>query len=405
MQPLAYKLRPKKFNDIVGQDHLIGKNGVINRMIEKKRVSSMILFGPPGTGKTSIANIIKEMYPLSGFTFNAASDTKSILKEIINEAAHRAETILIVDEIHRMKKDTQDYLLPFVERGIVTIIGLTTENPYVAVNSAIRSRCHIYQLNEIKAKDIKILLNRTIENEDIFKGVVINEDIIDYIVTSSGNEIRTALNMIEVCSLVDNCDMNVDNISKILGTRAKSLDQGGIKYYDILSAFIKSIRGSDPDASIHYLARLITIGDIDMICRRLLISSYEDIGFGNPQVVSRVSAACAAAKSVGFPEARYPLAFATIDLATSPKSNSSYLAINKALDDFETNPTNNIPINILNREIKNKSTVYKYPHNYKNGYVKQQYLPDNLLETKYYTPKDTGKYERALDNYLKILKK
>lgn len=404
MEPLAYKMRPKNFSDIVGQDHLVGPSGVITKMIESKRLGSMILFGPPGTGKTSIANIIKNMYPLSGNTFNAASDSKAYLKEIIEDASHRSEAILIIDEIHRMKKDTQDFLLPFVERGIVTIIGLTTENPYVSVNTAIRSRCHIYSVKPIKENDVLLLLERTLKSESIFSGVEISSEILEYIVRSSGSEIRTALNMLEVCSLVDNADMTVENIKNILGERSRSLDSKSVNYYDILSAFIKSIRGSDPDAAIHYLSRLITLGDMDIIIRRLLISSYEDIGFGNPQVVARVKAACDSALYIGFPEAKYPLAFATIDLATSPKSNSSYLAINSALSDYEDSPIESIPKHILNREIRNKSSIYKYPHDYKTGYVEQQYMPEALNGKVYFEAKSTGKYEKALKEYMKKLK-
>ena len=404
MEPLAYKIRPKQFSDIVGQDHLVGPSGVITKMIEKKRLGSMILFGPPGTGKTSIANIIKDMYPLNSYTFNAASDSKQELKQIILESSHRAEAILVIDEIHRMKKDTQDFLLPYVERGIVTIIGLTTENPYVSVNHAVRSRCHIYSLKSIEKKDVLLLLNRTIKNESIFSGVVIPNDVLNYIVLCSGNEIRTALNMLEVCSLIDNKDMNISNIKNILGARAKSLDSKNINYYDILSAFIKSIRGSDPDAAIHYLSRLITIGDLDIIVRRLLISAYEDIGFGNPTALARVRDACDAAMYVGLPEAKYPLSFAVIDLATSPKSNSSYNAINEALKDYRDNPIQSIPSHILNREIKLNKNLYKYPHDYKNSYVEQEYMPKELKNKKYYIPKENSKYEKALSQYMKKLK-
>ena len=405
MEPLAYKIRPKSFSDVVGQDHLVGQNGVIKKMVDKKRLQSMILFGPPGTGKTSIANIIKAMYPLGGSTFNAASDSKQTLREFIEDASHRAEAVLVIDEIHRMKKDTQDYLLPFVERGIVTIVGLTTENPYVSVNPAIRSRCHIYAVNPVKAEDILFLLKRTLKRESIFSGICISDEILNYIVDSSGSEIRTALNMLEVCSLVDNSSMTIENISKLVGERGQSLDKRGINYYDILSAFIKSIRGSDPQAAIHYLARLISLGDIDIIIRRLLISSYEDIGFGNPGVISRVKAACEAAKYVGFPEAKYPLSFAVIDLATSPKSNSAYSAINKALDDYTKNPETEIPKHLLNREIKGDSSLYKYPHDYETSYCSQEYMPSSLVDKIYYTPRTNGKYEAAIKEYMAYLKK
>lgn len=400
MQPLAYKLRPKTFEDIIGQDHLVGKNGVITKMLAKNQLCSMILYGPPGVGKTSIATVLSSYFPLNHFFFNASTDQKAKLKDIIDNANYFDTCLVAIDEIHRMKKDIQDFLLPYLESGKITVIGLTTENPYASVTPAIRSRCHIYRLREIDKKDILLILNKAISSLDEPKEIPL--EVLDYIAVASSMEVRTALNMLEVVSLLD--DITLDNAKEVIGAKSFALDQNGEHYYDLLSAMIKSIRGSDVDAALHYLARLIKTGDLLIISRRLKISAYEDIGLANPYVGPRVMAACDAALSVGLPEARIPLAYAVCELALSPKSNSAYLGIDAALKDLETLTSMAIPPHILNKELKSGKFQYKYPHDYEDGFVKQQYIPDELLGKEYYQGKSTGKYERALLARYKELK-
>lgn len=401
MVPLAYRIRPKSFNDVVGQDHLVGENGVITKMISHNVFFSLILYGPAGCGKTTIASILKQNFEPNVYDFNASTDTKDKLKDIFKSSAYYNDTFVVIDEIHRMKKDIQDYLLPYLESGKVTIIGLTTENPYISVNPAIRSRCHIYQLNPITEVDIKKLINKTIVEQKLFNGSL-DEEIKDLIVQKSGCEIRTALNMLESLTLLDD-NLTLESASKILGTKPLKLDDKGISYYDLLSAFQKSIRGSDVDAALHYLARLIKLEDIDIICRRLTVIAYEDVGLANPSCGPKVIAACTAAKNLGFPEARIPLANITIDLALSPKSNSAEASIDKALEDLDNFSSYEIPKHILNREIKGGAN-YKYAHDYPDDFVAQQYLPDTLLNRVYYDGKETGKYEKALKDRNRILK-
>lgn len=401
MKPLAYRIRPNNFNDIVGQDHLVGSKGVITKMLEQNKLFSMILYGPAGCGKTSIAEIISSHFSLSSFSFNASCDSKAKLKDIADSAKYYENTICIIDEIHRMKKDVQDFLLPFVESGSLTIVGLTTENPYRSINPAIRSRCHVYRMNEISKDDVINLLKNTIIKENLKS---MSDDILNYIAVCSSCEIRSALNMLEIANMLDNPDLNLENVKQLIGKKAFLIDEEGENYYDVASAMIKSIRGSDPDAALHYLARLLQTEDLEFICRRLLCSAYEDIGLGNPNIGPRVYAATQAALSLGLPEARLPLAYAIVDLATSPKSNSTYNGINEAIKDLENLTSMTIPPHILNKELKSGKYTYKYPHDYENGYVDQQYMPDELKDKVYYHPKSTGSYERAIKDFMKKLK-
>ncbi len=401
MKPLAFRIRPTTFDDIVGQDHLVGPKGVITKMIKQNKIFSMVLYGPAGCGKTSIAEIIASYYPLSSFNFNASCDSKAKLKEIADSAKFYDSTVCIIDEIHRMKKDVQDFLLPFVESGALTIIGLTTENPYRSINPAIRSRCHIYRMNEISKEDVIKLLKKTIQSEGLKP---MNDEILNYISIVSSCEIRSSLNMLEIANMLDLEDLNLENVKALIGKKSFLIDEEGENYYDVASALIKSIRGSDPDAAIHYLARLLQTEDLEFITRRLLCSAYEDVGLGNPNIGPRVYAATQAALSLGLPEARLPLAYAVVDLATSPKSNSTYEAINKAILDLDGLTSMSIPPHILNKELKSGKYEYKYPHDYEKGYVNQQYMPDELLGTSYYIPKTTGSYERAIIEFMKKLK-
>ena len=403
MQPLAYRVRPKTFEDVVGQSHLVGPNGVIRKMIEKDQFFSLILYGEPGCGKSTIASILASHFEPNVYQFNASVDNKDKLKDIFKSADYYANTFVVIDEIQRMKKDIQDFLLPYLESGKITIIGLTTDNPYISVNPAIRSRCHIYQMHPINEDDIKQLLKRTIEKEGMFKNNPLSEEVIDFVATKSGCEIRTSLNMLESLTLLDG-EISIEKASDILGKRPLKLDDKGISYYDILSAFQKSIRGSDADAALHYLARLIRLEDLDIICRRLTVIAYEDIGLANPSCGPKVIAACTAAKNLGLPEARIPLANIVIDLALSPKSNSAESAIDKALEDLDKVASYEIPKHILNREIKG-GAKYKYPHSYPDDFVSQQYLPTTLLDHVYYEGKETGKYEKALKERYQYLNK
>lgn len=407
MEPLAYRVRPKTFSDIVGEDHLVGENGILTKMIEKNNYLQTILFGPPGCGKTSIAKILFDHFSPNSFLFNASTDNKDMLKEIIQSTKYNDTTFVVIDEIHRMKKDIQDFLLPYMESNKILVLGLTTENPYQSINPAIRSRCHIYKMNTISSNDIVKLLKRIIEKENLFKNNPLDDEILEYIAYASSNEIRTSINFLESLTLLDGV-ITLDDAKKLIGVKNFKLDSKGINYYDLLSALQKSIRGSDVNASLYYLARLIKLEDLEIITRRLMVIAYEDIGLANPSVGPRVYAACEIAKKLGLPEARIPLSEIVIDLAISPKSNSAEAAIDSALLDLDQYGDLDIPPHILNREIKG-GAKYLYPHDYPGDFVYQQYLPDKIKDKIYYKAKDTGKYERALkerNSYLEsVLKK
>ncbi len=394
-------MRPKELKDIIGQDHLVGDNGIITLMIKKDLLQSFILYGEPGTGKTTIAKIIKSMYELNAYEFNASSDSKQVLKEISDLTKFHSKVLLIIDEIHRMKKDTQDYLLPFLEDGRITIIGLTTSNPYISVNKAIRSRLNIYKMNRITKDDILSLLYKCLALDE-FKNLNISDEVLNLIAIKSGCEVRTALNMLESLKLIDG-NITKEKADQITGEAMRNFDYQEDGYYDLLSAFQKSIRGSDVDASLYYLARLIRFGDLDIIIRRIQTIAYEDIGLANPGIGPKVFAACQVALNLGFPEARIPLSNIVIDMALSPKSNSAEVSIDKALHFIDNEELYDIPSNILNREIKGNSKLYKYPHDYPGDICYQEYLPQQIRSIVFYEAKETGKYERALkENNQKI---
>lgn len=405
MQPLAYIMRPQNIDDIVGQDHLIGKNGPIRKMIENNRLSSMILYGNPGIGKTTISNCIGEAFNQPFFKYNASTDNKQQLKEIIDHSVHY-DIILIIDEIHRMKKDIQDYLLPFVEEGKAKIIGLTTINPYHSVNPAIRSRTIIYKLNDLERKDIIIVLNRALKK--FYEGRIINSEVINYLAQMANNDMRSALNMLEVVmnTIGGNEEISLSDVEQIIQRPAVSIDKDSDLYYDTLSGLQKSIRGSDVDASLHYLAMLLTSEDLLPLIRRLLVIAYEDIGLANPQIGPRAKAATDIVLQLGMPEARIPLATLVVDMALSPKSNSAYLALDKAIKDIENGISGTLPLHLKNTySFDPKQTPYKYPHDYPGAWVNQQYLPNELIDAKYYQPKESSQYEKALKmRYEAILK-
>lgn len=391
-EPLAIKLRPKKIDDIIGQEHLVGKDGPIRNFINNNKIFSMILYGNPGIGKTTIATVIANSVNLKYRILNATINDKKDLIVVIEEAKMYNGLILILDEIHRLNKDKQDILLPHLESGLIILIGLTTSNPYFKINPAIRSRCQIFELKQLTLEETIKGIKKAIKTE-VLKNIKINKKEIEYIAKLASGDLRSAYNLLEICYYsVNDHKITLDIIKKINNKPILASDKDGTDHYDLLSALQKSIRGSDVNASLHYLSRLLVIGDLDSIFRRLSVIVYEDIGLANPALGPRLDAAINACERVGLPEGRIPLSSIVIQMALSPKSNSAYMALSTAIEDIEKG--NNYPIP---KTIKINSTIYKYPHNYKGSYVKQQYLPDNLINKKYYNAKHTSKYEKQLD--------
>lgn len=381
MKVLADYLRPQKLSDVVGQEHLIGENKVLTNLVKNKKLFSMILYGKPGIGKTSIAWAISSEIGIRAKFLNATINKKEDFDAAIEEAKFYGDLILVIDEIHRMNKDKQDLLLPYIEKGTIILIGLTTSNPYHKINPAIRSRSQIFELHELTIDDIKTVLNRAKAH---LENIKIDDKTLNYIATISSGDVRSALNLLEI-SYYSTTDykITIDVVKNINSKPAFFHDKNEDGHYDVLSALQKSIRGSDVDATLHYIARLIEVGDLDSIYRRLSVIAYEDIGLANPGIGPRLDAAINAAERVGLPEARIPLGEIAIEMALSPKSNSAYLAINNALNDIHKGNVGNVPAHI-----KNGSPDYKYPHDYKNDWVKQEYLPDKLKGSKYYIPKN-----------------
>ena len=398
MEPLAHILRPTKLDDIVGQKHLIGEDKILTNLVKNKKLFSMILYGKPGIGKTSIATAIVNELGYKYILLNAVINNKKDFDDAINEAKYNSEYIIIMDEIHRLNKDKQDLLLPYLENGLITLIGMTTSNPYHKINPAIRSRCQIFELKELNDEDIKEALKKGIK---YLEDIQIDDEAINYIVKLSGGDLRFAYNLLEVAYYSSsNKIVNVEHIKKINSKPVFFHDKNEDGHYDVLSAFQKSIRGSDVNASLHYLARLIEAEDLDSIYRRMTVIAYEDIGLANPSMGPKVDACINACERLGLPEARIPLATVVVELALSPKSNSAHVALDNALLDIRNGNTGNVP-----NHIKTNSKDYKYPHDYPNAFVKQQYLPDKIKNRKYYVPKTTSKYETALKNVYDKLNK
>ena len=416
--PLADKIRPKTMNDVIGQSHIIGNGKILSKILQSNFLPNMIFFGPPGVGKTTVAEIIAERSNKSFYKINATNSSLEDIKKVISELGSINNVngvLLYIDEIQSFNKKQQQSILEFMENGSITLIASTTENPYHYVYKALLSRSTVFEFKPLEKLDIEKGLKRAVEvlNEDSYMDIGCNNDAIEDIAILSDGDMRRALNILEV--VVYSTKPNKDNITYIDSDviRASTFnkiinyDKNGDSHYDILSAFQKSIRGSDPQASIHYLARLIKGGDLISICRRLLVIASEDIGLAYPNAIVIVKACVDSAMQLGFPEAKIPLAEATILLATSPKSNSACIAIMKAMDELDKEFVKDIPNSIKDAHYSGSKEIgrgcgYKYPHNFKNHYVKQQYLPDSIKDSIYYIPQE-NKTEKNIKKYLEYL--
>ncbi|MCT6877635.1 MAG: replication-associated recombination protein A, partial [Lactobacillus apis] len=412
MKPLAYRMRPRTLDEVVGQQHLIGPGKIIRRMVEAKLLSSMILYGPPGIGKTSIASAIAGSTKYAFRMLNAATDSKKQLEQVAAEGKLSGTVILLLDEIHRLDKTKQDFLLPLLESGEIILIGATTENPYIAISPAIRSRCQIFELKPLAEEDVNQAISRALRDSENGLGsyhVELTDDARKLLIQKGNGDLRTTLNGLELAvrstkqekiaagkNEDDQLIIDQEEMANSIQMRSQNFDAKGDGHYDLVSAFQKSIRGSDTDAALHYLARLIESGDLISICRRLSVIAYEDIGLANPAAVQHAQLAIQAAQSLGFPEARIPLANAVIELALSPKSNSAISAIDQALDDVKNKNYGPIPDDLKDTHYKGAKKLghgkgYAYPHSFANDWIAQQYLPDNLVGTQYFNPKGNSK--------------
>mgnify|MGYP004457356051 CR=1 FL=1 len=398
-KPLALKMAPKSLSEIIGQKHLVGEGKVLSNLVKNKKMFSMILYGKPGIGKTSIATAMINDLDLRYRMLNATTSTKKDLDIVIEEAKMYDGLILILDEIHRLNKDKQDILLPALESGLITLVGMTTSNPYHAINPAIRSRCQLFELHELETSDIIEGLKKAVKSPYL-PDIEIDDKSIKLIAKLSGNDLRYAYNLLEISYYsTDDKKVNEDKIRLINSKPVFFSDKNGDGHYDVLSGLQKSIRGSDVDAALHYAARLVYEEDLDSLFRRLSVIAYEDIGLANPAIGPRLDSAINAALRVGLPEARIPIGTIVAEMALSPKSNTAHVAFDKALEDIENGNVGTIP-----SHIKTDSEDYKYPHDYKGAYVVQQYLPDKLKNKKYYVPKDIG-YEKQIKEIYERLEK
>ncbi|MBC6127374.1 replication-associated recombination protein A [Listeria booriae] len=410
IQPLAYRMRPKSLDDIVGQTHLVGKDKIIYRMVKAKQLSSMILYGPPGIGKTSIASAIAGSTKYAFRMLNAVTNNKKDLEIVAAEAKMSGTVILLLDEVHRLDKPKQDFLLPHLESGQIILIGATTSNPYIAINPAIRSRTQIFELKPLSVADIELTMERALADSERGLGtydVVLDSDAKTHLATASNGDVRSALNALELAVISSEPDddgkvqVTLEVAEECLQRKSLAHDKDGDAHYDVLSAFQKSVRGSDVNAALHYMGRLIEAGDLVSISRRLLVMAYEDVGLANPQAATHTLSAIQTAEKIGFPEARIPLANAVIELCLSPKSNSAISAIDAALADIRAGKSGEVPDHLRDGHYSGAKELgraldYKYPHSYENAWVNQQYLPDRLLKAKYYEPKLTSKYEQTI---------
>ena len=409
MEPLAERLRPSTLDNYIGQKHLVGPDAVLRRMIESGRISSFILWGPPGTGKTTLAHIIAKKLEVPFYTLNAVSAGVKDVREVIESAQKKRffsqrSPILFIDEIHRFNKSQQDSLLSAVERGIVTLIGATTENPSFEIIRPLLSRCQLYILKSLDKADLLDLLDRAIKEDFYLKNRNITISETDALLRFSGGDARKLLNTLELVVEAESETSEIIITNEVVTERLQqnplAYDKDGEMHYDIVSAYIKSIRGSDPDGALYWLARMIQGGeDPSFIARRLVISASEDIGLANPNALLIANAAFDAVMKIGWPEGRIPLAEATVYLATSPKSNSAYMGINTALALVEQTGNLPVPLHLRNAPTKlmkelGYSEGYKYAHDYDNHFVKQQFLPDELVGTQLWTPQPNAAEEK-----------
>ncbi|MFS0786204.1 replication-associated recombination protein A [Shouchella sp. 1P09AA] len=409
-KPLAFRMRPTSIDEVIGQERLLGQGKLLRRMVEADQLSSMVLYGPPGTGKTSIASAIAGSSGQQYRLLNATVHNKKDMETVVAEAKMYGSLILILDEVHRLDKAKQDFLLPHLESGLILLIGATTANPYHSINPAIRSRCHIFELEQLAPAEIEQALYRALEDKENGLGeeqIDIDSKAIAHLSLACGGDVRSGLNALELAVLSTAKDeqgirhIKLETAEQSIQKKSIQHDKDGDGHYDVLSAFQKSIRGSDVHASLHYLARLLEAGDLVSIHRRLLVIAYEDIGLANPQAGSRTLTAIEASERIGLPEARIPLANAVVELALSPKSNSAYKGIDAALAAIQEGGNATIPLHLKDAHYQGaknlgRGTEYKYPHDYEGGWVKQQYLPDAFKAHSYYEPNRDNKFENAL---------
>ena len=422
--PLASRMRPRILEEVVGQEHIIGRDKLLFRAILADKLNSLIFYGPPGTGKTTIAKVIANTTKAEFVQLNATISGKKDMEEVVKQAQqswamYGKRTILFVDEIHRFNKAQQDYLLPFVEDGTLVLIGATTENPYFEVNSALISRSNIFELRKLDCKDIRSLLQRAITDEERGMGIYkasFDEDALDFLAKVSNGDARNALNALEIGVLTTSPNemgqirITLDIAQECIQKRAIGYDKNGDQHYDTISAFIKSMRGSDADAAIYYLARMLYAGeDIKFIARRIMICASEDVGNADPQALVVAVNAARAVEQIGMPEARIILAQAVTYVACAPKSNASYLSIDRALGFVKNNPTYVVPAHLQDKHYKGAEKLghglgYLYAHDYENHYVEQQYLPQEMLNQVFYEPTSIG-YEKNIKEYMGIIRK
>lgn len=421
--PMASRLRPRTLDEVVGQQHIIGKDKLLYRAIKADKLGSVIFYGPPGTGKTTLAKVIANTTQADFKQINATVAGKKDMEEVVTEAKNNMgmygrRTILFVDEIHRFNKGQQDYLLPFVEDGTLTLIGATTENPYFEVNGALLSRSRIFELKPLEKDDIKQLIYRAVTDSERGMGtyrVKIEEDAADFLADTANGDARAALNAVELGVLTTErsedglIHIDLAAAQECIQKRAVRYDKDGDNHYDTISAFIKSMRGSDPDAAVYYLARMLYAGeDIKFIARRIMICASEDVGNADPQALNVAVSAALAAERIGLPEAQIILSQAASYVACAPKSNAAYVAIQNAMENVKTTRTMPVPVHLQDRHYKGAAKLghgegYKYAHDYPKHYVKQQYLPDGMEGTVFYEPSDNG-YEKQIKAHMKWLK-
>lgn len=421
--PLAGRMRPETLDEVVGQEHIIGKDKLLYRAIQADKLSSIIFYGPPGTGKTTLAKVIAHTTQANFVQMNATTSGKKEMQEAVKEAKEalgmfQKKTILFIDEIHRFNKAQQDFLLPFVEDGTIILIGATTENPYFEVNQALISRSNVFELKSLEAEDIKKLLVRAVTDDEKGMGIYqarITDEALDFLADMAEGDARSALNAIELGILTTEPGedgkivIGIDVAQECIQRRVMRYDKGGDNHYDIISAFIKSMRGSDPDAAVYYLARMIDAGEsVTFISRRIMICASEDVGNADPQALQVAVAASQAVERIGLPEARIILAQAVTYVAGAPKSNAAYMAVDQALEAVRKRKNGMVPNHLRDSHYKGASKLgrgigYQYAHNFPGHYVKQQYLPDELLGTVFYEPTENG-YEKNIKKYLDSLR-